>query len=446
MMEEFYSKIDLYKGDEVTLDPKYINNAVRQLTLGDIFNKTPPSQDLISSCVNRIPRSYEIMKGDEAKCKQIFSIVKFYTLEFICYRFDYLYSNESFDYGRLSNSVAWSKTIYQLGLSKVLNSYLKILWAAHIDTDLPLYSLQYAPNYDRESKEILYRYTLNFVNLITIRLPAPYAGRCLDYKTNPVNGKKSQNECYNDCVTQSVVEKFKMIPFSSLYTEKSEYINLRPLTYSDAVNVTMNASLHDIENSCHKECSHEDCQELVTFTRVAAEPNHDGRIEFALNGPIEPSFTVENKPQLTIIEYVVYILSSVGTWFGVSVIGLCDIRRTAQNLSKVSNLLGGKKRKVKEERCISSNVSEQQNSPITDSSIQSDQHSTIPASMMLGLSQVIRRQRAMSKRINEQEMKISWLLRGRSKHNVSLPTHGVRGSIPLERRSLPFQEAVWTYN
>lgn len=79
--------------------------------------------------------------------------------------------------------------------------------------------------------------------------------------------------------------------------------------------------LFEFYEECDSECHHPDCSDTNYFTRTRYKPSN-GNLAFDAYLPNEPSIKVISKEMLTFAQFASIILSTFGTWFGISVMAL----------------------------------------------------------------------------------------------------------------------------
>lgn len=158
---------------------------------------------------------------------------------------------------------------------------------------------------------------MSYYTLENKRLPPPFVSNCINYSKFR-NGREGKTDCHQRCVKDKTMDTYNKIPFSSI---ESEARNQTALSYLDVQNLSVVQELFQFYSVCDKECERFDCDEFIYFTR----PNYKPRsynLAFDAYLPFEPSIKVVSKEQLTFAQFASIILSTFGTWFGISVIAL----------------------------------------------------------------------------------------------------------------------------
>lgn len=155
---------------------------------------------------------------------------------------------------------------------------------------------------------------LTYHTVYTLRLPPPYDTKCLYYKSI---GYTRRRDCFKRCIVAKYIEKYGKIPFREVIDEPMDYNVVQSVETKD-----MNASkaLTSIESACNRQyCSRLDCKTRIFITNNVffnAE-----RFRVTIQVPREPSFDVTYHANISLLEFTIFILSSLGSWFGFSVLG-----------------------------------------------------------------------------------------------------------------------------
>ena len=89
---------------------------------------------------------------------------------------------------------------------------------------------------------------------------------------------------------------------------------------NDLQNDTFEALLTSYEERCNSRCSRTGCFHHWYFTEATVE----GGMNFGVraNSPVKPSFMVTFKARIMMMEMIIYVLSCLGFWFGVSILSI----------------------------------------------------------------------------------------------------------------------------
>lgn len=292
-------------------------------TVKQIFTFAPQVDEVIENCAFKKPASYALNEADASDCQtKYFNTTVYYVLEYVCYRIDYRASEDQFDYFKQANSPTNPGMLYEVTFGKRFDTYKYVKVVAHSSTSFPLKGLSMVPFFDRneyggfkaEGKGSR-KYYVNYFVLTQKRLPPPYLTMCTNYTAETKN-VKTQAECHQTCAKEmSRKTGLNKTPFGSIETE---WVEMGHMSYNDILNESVVAVLPKLKEECDQACRSPDCDEVTYFTRTFDESNDKLAVKVSI--PSEPSFQIEYKPILSFIEFMVYILSCFGTWFGLAVL------------------------------------------------------------------------------------------------------------------------------
>lgn len=297
-----------------------------KVTIADIFKFTPNISELWIRCLSRKVHDYNVLNTNSSECNQVFSIRKFYVQEYICYSFHQLKSeNATYEFRNIAFSLAFPGVFYGLIFenngSLARAEYCRAV--VHAVNVLPTDSLSLSPGFYRkwEEKKKGAKYNnfqVGYYQLFKKLLPFPFQTNCRDYD---LEGLSNQNDCVNNCMNISSVKMFNKIPFSIF---QAFPIPLQHINTGDLANDTFTDLLKEAESKCFESCDQMDCDDSYTLSQIMKEEKANGGdgLSFMINAPRQPSFTVTHRPLMPITDYLVYVLSCFGTWFGLSVLSL----------------------------------------------------------------------------------------------------------------------------
>lgn len=150
---------------------------------------------------------------------------------------------------------------------------------------------------------------------MTISLPPPYNTGCIDYTKL---GFQSMTECRHRCLINKSKDAFGKLPFSPIYTLPSDFKHISP---TDLQNLTIMTSLIHFKELCILACHEANCKESYTITKTTSKDHWESMV-LIINIPREPTMKIEHVPELKLVEFLVYIMSCFGTWFGLSILHL----------------------------------------------------------------------------------------------------------------------------
>ena len=119
------------------------------------------------------------------------------------------------------------------------------------------------------------------------------------------------------------VAKLNQVPFSVLISNSS--LNLTMISIIDIRDPRLVKRLIKIENKCvREECSRRPCNMATSMTTTSANAAEEFSLMVTI--PPQPWITVESSPSLTLIEFLTYIMSTMSTWTGLSIMSFLPSR------------------------------------------------------------------------------------------------------------------------
>ena len=165
-------------------------------------------------------------------------------------------------------------------------------------------------------------------------LPRPYETGCFSYsKLNFTNSI----ECIERCIVLKSVRKWGAISRGSLVS-----IGVHDYKFLNSSNFTKKrAELEEIRLSCQSSCPNTSCEDthIVTIQESSAHIGWDSlfsknlSITWQRQIPSIPSAKISCRPSSSPIELLLYMMSSVSTWTGLSMMSINPIL-LLRNLSK----------------------------------------------------------------------------------------------------------------
>lgn len=145
------------------------------------------------------------------------------------------------------------------------------------------------------------------------KLGWPHTDNCIDYESH---GFIDQYDALRKCINIITLREGMVYGGMSLTRNDTRYLDYRlsPVIYRDN---------NPIDECKRKFISHSDCRKETIFSQVSKQdaPDKDeypNTIHFAMSECNSPSFEIESKPKIDLIEYVTYVLGAFGSWLGIS--------------------------------------------------------------------------------------------------------------------------------
>lgn len=295
------------------------------MTIKQVFDWTPSAEQIMSGCIHKIPNNYVThVHRNTSICMGIFEHSRFYTQEYMCYRFRLLVkkvsgSGGTFNYDNIATSLQYPGLFYGFLLNNKTLAEANILRiSVHERERLPFDDIAYSQYFYRQvNNTVVYNEISVFYRKTTIEyLPAPYQTECLKYE--PFMG--SQKCCIDRCLKKRTLARFNKVPFTAIETEKED---VPPISAFEIENKTFSKELDSMENGCERGCGGKQCTREMFATNVLKEGTGEFRyLVIRVYVPMEPSIILNSVPKSDLQDVIVYISSSLSVWLGFSVFAL----------------------------------------------------------------------------------------------------------------------------
>jgi len=319
------------------------------LTVEQIFGYTPDSSTIFNQCLVRKPDEYDVRFLKPTDCRTMFNITKFYLQEYICYR-SKLHANGTYNYQTTGSALAFPGMAFEISFRLDLFGKNQIVVPVIEAPDkYPQTSMYFGPEMRRfdtidQSTPNNYFY-LSYLFIDNKRLPAPYETKCVDYGID-----RNQYDCNKACVVMATLQKWNRLPFTELIRENESFPIDKQLIHNwDFNSSSFKQDLSIIESTCGDKCKNIDCETRVFMTQAKYIGKRTENIAFRVNLPSNSNFHVLYLPMMLFYEYLTYVLSSLGIWFGVSVFGVIPIAYIVKDKPGNFQTVKNERRLVREE-------------------------------------------------------------------------------------------------
>ena len=313
-----YKKYGIYRQSRFNFTEIFSDNT--KLTISDIFHLTPNPNDTIIDCEFRRDE-YNAKSYLRDHCYSLFRVTKYLEGPFICYQFQTNDVNSNFKCDQAALAYHGLTVLYRISLNSrfLLSNTLKLISftptnIANPILNLPLISrrfysrpLRYGANEPKKSK---HNYFLISGDLYSItRLEKPYDTKCMR------NEEYTEFACRRRC-NIAAFERHGYFP-STEYTVSP--LPIKHINTEALLNKTLLQDTKTQTDICRKICNQKSCSEWFSVTDVSStEYLRDGLVSIISSCSKRPVVIIQYLPRITLMEFAMYISSSLGIWFGVS--------------------------------------------------------------------------------------------------------------------------------
>jgi len=303
---------------DYTSDPRTIRERQGMVSLEEIFQFTPSTEGSIDGCKFPSPVSFDLLFSRNCISDNNFTVEKFYTQEFICYHIKFR-DKRTFRFEDISNALNVGGMIFSLDFSEEFKTADKIKIIV-VQKILPFLSKFFAPTfsraYDYQTQEAMYSmFRISYTIIDVTKLPPPYKTKCNLNNKIPLAGI-----CKSNCLLEKVTKEMNRVPFQSIVLDPYPLMHI---SFKDIKNREKRETFNKLVDFCSQKCNYQDCKNDFTMTYVFKEERSPrDRLRIQLEAPRSPQLKLEYEPKSTFHEYSIYVSSSLGIWFGLSIFSL----------------------------------------------------------------------------------------------------------------------------
>ena len=295
-----------------------------KLTISDIFDLTPDPNNTMVGCQIR-ENSYNVQTYPLDKCYSLFQITKYHEGMFICYQFEAKVVDNKFKCDEAALSYHSITEMYVITLHQrfLLSNLIKLISFIPGGVNQSLINFPLSP---RKFFEYLERYGTkapetsnnNYIRIagdiyIITRLQNPYDTDCIE------DFEKSEAVCRRRC-NIALFKKHNIFPPNE--------VSIKPLPMQHLNSLTLNNGnlLQDLttgDEKCMIKCNKKSCNEWYSMTTAKTLPYiFNETLTVISSCSKRPITIIQYLPRITFMEFVMFISSSLGIWFGVSVLSI----------------------------------------------------------------------------------------------------------------------------
>lgn len=151
-------------------------------------------------------------------------------------------------------------------------------------------------------------YTITEIDL----LPPPFETACRTY----AEFDSLRSLCLDNCIVNLTMAQWRKVPFTSL---EQKPIPVKHVNNIDILNTASSKLLDQIEHLCNKKCAQPACEtEHYTTDLQKEERSEFDFFTILIQAPTLPTLNVTSGQKVQMSDFLIYVTSCVGTWFGAS--------------------------------------------------------------------------------------------------------------------------------
>lgn len=297
-------------------------------TVSQLFSLTPDIQHFITTCWVRKVKSYDV-DFDQNK----FMIKKYIRDQYVCYRFchidqetsnGFIYRSHHIQYGRKRGAimgVRLNKTfLVNLRINRAIVYLHPVEMYPRGDRDYALHLISEG-NVFAESDTI---WAISWTKVTQILLPPPFATGC---RNNRELGFENKEHCQHLCVANKAINKYGKSLFTLSQDTPNGYTVLSKMSLLK--NRSLELEVDDWIEECNSTCWGHNCVKVNFCPLVTSTMNDADSVGFQIFDQNGPETRIVFVAKLSFVGFLVYILSIVGVWLGLSCL---DISKTVIQL------------------------------------------------------------------------------------------------------------------
>ena len=308
--------------DAIISEQQSETKLLHDLTVEQMFKFTPQEDDVVDEVTftNSSLSSKIEIEGNDAK--KLVKVDKYLYMVYVCYRIS-LIGDEPLSLQHFTSSLYSSGMIRFYQFSERFKRSNSIRFAVGPIDEIPFRGLTISPYFFREYNDTIKEAKYSFFvshhySMIIESLEYPFETLCYNY-TNI--GFKEEMQCTKSCITNKTWNRFKKLPFTAAITVSSKN---KVLSGIDLEDTDKDRDFINIQADCaRKECSRPSCRDTQYFTVTDSFSRPYFQWKHVV--PVQTSFIISSRPQLTLVEFITYILGTISTWTGLSIISMNPI-------------------------------------------------------------------------------------------------------------------------
>lgn len=224
--------------------------------------------------------------------------------------------SNSIDFGIIFKSLYWERTLYELRYSNSLSNATKVRPTLSSGSH-PYFGRIYSQGYHKE-KHTAMSLSVACRSIEHIFLGYPYDKFiCSSYG-------EEYFKCYDKCLNNLTMKYLKRKPFFNFRIDPRDESKL--ISHSMLQNITIQKSLLEWDNYCKIQCPMFPCKFDFCITighmdaRVHDHHGNDAGSVVRVESDPYPIVTTMAVPNVSVLDFFIFILSSLGPWFGLVII------------------------------------------------------------------------------------------------------------------------------
>ena len=238
--------------------------------------------------------------------------------EYLCYYIK-LRKQRYLKFDAVQSALRFERVVYNFIIRKPLSHFKKIRLTL-TNGGLPHRGRAFSPAFYKEREERMSA-NVHCLNHTINSLGYPYDPFACEHYVN------EHYQCYDACLRKAVVQKLHRLPYT-LFLRDKEKMSL--ISFSMMTDESISRGFSKMSDICYKKCPMYSCRYsyCITLARATTTLEHGVESlnisEYGTTVRVEttgqPDVSVSYQPKLPLLDFIIFILSSLGTWFGLVII------------------------------------------------------------------------------------------------------------------------------
>lgn len=315
--KEYYN-ISLIKFNEPGYQSHLIFNQTKYLTISELFDLTPSENMTLKpsmGCNIRYPERFLMDMVDTPECYKSFNIRKYLMRQNVCYMFTPKIGKGTLPIYEYALTPGYTGQMYKLHFdTETFNDIDSASVVIHSNNSSFIQDTAYASNIEMKLR-YLPTTSIFHQKFMRIRLPLPYNTKC----RNPPSESTSNFDHWFRLIDKKSMEALNISV--SFYPTFDSTLNIRKIiNYKIFYNETLRKKLLNVIKSTPKYFSTCKSTNFITRTQFF----NDNGSSFAIHWTRDAKMRTIYSPEQDLLDYVVYVCSCIGIWFGLSSFSMLD--------------------------------------------------------------------------------------------------------------------------
>ena len=283
-------------------------------TMENWFNFTPKIDQILSWCGNRKSNDYGFFNYPPNDCFKHSKMTKYFDREYVCYEYEPKFGNKTVGMIQSTMTPGYNGIMYRISFdSKLVERYEYVSISVHGHDSSFFYDTVYGSTHKVQGYRSHFKFDVYYQEVEQKRMRIPYDTQCVDIPNNIKSGIEYQLQDLNK-KSKKILNK--VIPFLPTY-ESSQHLLFNDLDMRNETLMKMLTNLFPRDRKLIE------CKTKYFINRATSYDYYIFRV--VVHWPQDEKISVIYFAQLDTIDFIIFVGSCIGMWFGISAISLIDV-------------------------------------------------------------------------------------------------------------------------